>query len=233
MRRVAGPRLAVVCDRLFRLAQHVDPVSGPERGRRFELQIERELAALGVPVRAVPGGIEILGTLPASGMRHQIDAEAWCRDCDVIGEWKSYRSPVPKNDLLLFKAKTDDIYEELVGRRAYHRPVVRLFGMAGDASPEARAYAARHGIVLVERSRWPAPVLGDPLMGWRSSSPTDAELRALRFLARPMQRVYRRTDDGRLVAPKLFDPSVIAAVLDLHDDVSARFDLILRTEEVA
>src|SRR3954454_23363926 len=98
MHRVGGLRLAVLCDRLFRVAQEVDPMSGPSRGRRFELRVERELEARGFPVRAVAGGIEILGTLPASGMSHQIDAEAWCRECDVIGEWKSYQSPVPKND---------------------------------------------------------------------------------------------------------------------------------------
>src|SRR6185295_6202400 len=119
-------------------------------GARFEQRVERDLVALGFPVRSIPGGVEILGTLPASGMRHQIDAEAWCCDCDVIAEWKAYLLPVPKNDLLLFKAKTDEIYEQLVARKPRRRPFVRAFGVAGDARPEARAYAARHGIILIE-----------------------------------------------------------------------------------
>jgi hypothetical protein len=219
-----------MCDRLFRLAQLVDPTPGPARGRRFEVRVEQELMRLAIPARAVPGGVQILGTLPASGMRHQIDAEAWCRDCDVIGEWKAYQSLVPKNDLLLFKAKTDDLYEELVSRRPHPRPVVRVFGMAGDASREARAYAARHGIVLIERSRWPVPVLGDPLMDWEVESPASSEQRALAFLGRPMHRVYRRTNDGRLVSPRYLDPTVVDELLAVHERISARFDRLIRAE---
>jgi hypothetical protein len=47
---------------------------------------------------------------------------------------------------------------------------LRIFGVAGDASPNLRWYAARHGITLIERTRWPAPVLADPYLRW----PTDA-----------------------------------------------------------
>jgi hypothetical protein len=105
----------------------------------------------------MPGGIRVFGILPASGLRHQIDATIDCTDAHVIGEWKSYRGPVPKNEVLRFKAATDDLYEALIGCRV-RWPIIRLFGVRGDASRELRWYAARHGIALIERSRWPAPV---------------------------------------------------------------------------
>ena len=223
--RAGGPRLAVLCDRLHRLTRNIPAVTGPVRGRRFELAAERELLTAGFPVRAVAGGVEILGTLPASGLRHQIDAEAWCSDCDVIAEWKAYQSQVPKNDLLLFKAKTDDVYEALAGHAPRRRPIVRVFGIAGDATVEARRYAARHGIALVERSRWPAPVLFDPTLTWQSElSPAADELRSLRFLARPLQSVYRQTRSGRLVAPPVIPVDTINLLLRDHESVSRRLD---------
>src|SRR5207253_5834 len=124
-----------------------------------------------------------------------------CRDADVIGEWKAYSVAVPKNEVLLFKAKTDDIYEAMRGRRGA-RPVYRVFGMAGDASPSLRIYAARYGIALVERGCWPAPVLADPLLRWpQGTAPSDDDLRRLRYLYRPLQRVYRPTPDGGLSIP--------------------------------
>jgi hypothetical protein len=125
---------------------------------------------------------------------------------------------------------TYDIYEELVSRRPHPCPVVRVFGMAGDASREARAYAARHGIVLIERSRWPVPVSGDPLMDWEVESPSISEQRALAFLGRPMNRVYRRTNESRLVSPRYLDPTVVDELLAVHEGVPTRFDRLIRAE---
>ena len=86
--------------------------------------------------------------------------------------------------------------------RAPRRPVLRLFGVAGDASPELRWYAARHGIALVERSRWPAAVLADTVC---RGPPVTARARstasAWTWLSRPLQLVYPRLPDGRLVLP--------------------------------
>jgi hypothetical protein len=59
---------------------------------------------------------------------------------------------------LRFKGVTDDYYEAMTyGVR--RSSVLRVFGVAGETSVELRRYAARHGIALVERTRWPAPVL--------------------------------------------------------------------------
>jgi hypothetical protein len=233
--RPGGRRLPVLLGELHGLAQLVDEEPGPRRGLRFERRIADGLAACGFPVRVIPGGVEILGVLAASGLAHQIDAEIPCSDAQVIGEWKAYRAPVPKNEVMLFKAKTDDIYDTLCAV-APHRPVVRIFGMAGDASPALRVYAARHGIGLVERTRWPSAVLADPLMRWpRDSEPSHDDLRRLRYLCRPLQRVHRVVPGvGTVLAPPLSHVTA-EALLATHDRWSRRLDQIagLRREELA
>ena len=169
--------------------------------------------------------------LPASGLRHQIDAEIMCRDAEVIGEWKAYRGPVPKNELLRFKAVTDDLYDAMASRPP-RRPVLRLFGVAGDASPQLRWYAARHGIALVERSRWPAAVLADSLVRWPpGDGPGEIDRQRLAWLCRPLQQVYARLADGRLVLPRRLPDSAVEALLGIHDRWSERL-LELQDEAV-
>jgi hypothetical protein len=157
---IRGRRFTTLCQDLFALAHAPDDVRGPERGWRWEHRIADYLGKKGFPVEPMPGGVRVFGIVPASGLRHQTDAAIDCVDAHVIGEWKAYSRPVPKNEVLRFKAATDDLYDSLVELRP-RLPVIRLFGVCGDASDELRWYAARHGICLVERSRWPTPVLAD------------------------------------------------------------------------
>jgi hypothetical protein len=217
VRRGFDRRFPALCSELYLLAQEDDAVTGPERGWRWERRIADSLASRGFPVRSVPGGVEVHGTLPASGMRHQIDAEIACRDAEVIGEWKAYQGPVPKNELLRFKAITDDLYDAM-SDQGPRRPVLRLFGVAGDASPELRWYAARHGIALVERSRWPAAVLADTRLPWPAGhGPTEIDRQRLEWLSRPLQLVYPRLPDGRLVLPRRLPDAAVESLLALHD----------------
>ncbi len=164
-----GRRFADLCRDLYALAQGANcdaaGVRGPERGWSWEARVADALSRRGFPVEPLPGGVRVFGAVPASGLRHQTDAAVHCADAHVVGEWKSYSGAVPKNELLRFKAATDDLYDAL-SVRLPRRPVLRLFGVAGDASPQLRWYAARHGIALIERSRWPAPVLADPALPW-------------------------------------------------------------------
>jgi hypothetical protein len=195
---------------------------GPERGWRWERRIADTLTARGFPVRSVPGGLEVHGVLPSSGLRHQIDAEIKCRDAEVIGEWKAYRGHVPKNELLRFKAVTDDLYDAMAARPP-RRPLLRVFGVATDASPELRWYAVRHGIALVERSRWPAPVLADQLLAWPpGEGPSELDRQRLAWLSRPLQTVYPRLPDGRLVLPHRLPDAAVETLLTLHDRWSDR-----------
>lgn len=166
-----GQTFATLCQDLFALAQAPFEQHGQARGLAWEQRVADYLARRGFPIDAIPAGVRVFGSLPASGLRHQTDAAIDCMDAHVIGEWKAYARPVAKNELLRFKAATDDIYDSLAELRP-RLPVLRLFGVAGDASQELRWYAARHGICLVERTRWPAPVLADLSLCWGELGPT-------------------------------------------------------------
>lgn len=221
-----GRRFADLCFDLYVLAQDVDtvapPVRGPARGWSWENRIAETLAMRGYPVEPMPGGVRVFGVMPASGLRHQTDAALHCTDAHVVGEWKSYSGPVPKNEVLRFKAATDDLYESLA-RRLPRQPVLRLFGVGGDVTPDLRWYAARHGISLVERTRWPAPALADPLLGWpEGRGPSEADRRRLRWLSRPMQDVYPRLPDGSLRLPPPPQDSAVEALLTLQNRWSDR-----------
>jgi hypothetical protein len=216
-------RFEVMCAVLHAIGREPDPAAGPERGRRWEQRVERELLLNGFAIRSLPAGSRVLGTFSASGLRHQIDAEIRCERTFVIGEWKSFRGPVPKNEILRFKAVTDDYYEVMsagVGRV----PVLRVFGVSGDGSFELRRYAARHGIALIERSRWPAAVLADPLLHWPDEGPPAGDRRRLAWLTRSMQRVMRPQDDGSMLLEPPPRDAAVDALLRLQERWSARLD---------
>jgi hypothetical protein len=67
-------------------------------------------------------------------------------------------------------------------------------------------------------------------MDWEVESPSISEQRALAFLGWPMNRVYRRTNEGRLVSPRYLDPTVVDELLAVHEGVSTRFDRLIRAE---
>src|SRR4051812_24897808 len=100
-----------MCGLLHTIAQEIDPTRGPERGWRWERRVERELLSHGFAIRSLSAGARVLGTFSASGLRHQIDAEIRCERAFVLGEWKAYTGLVPKNEILRFKAVTDDYYD--------------------------------------------------------------------------------------------------------------------------
>lgn len=213
---------AALCRDLYLLAQRPDDGVGPARGPRWEEEIADELALQGYPVETLPGGIRVFGVVPQSGLRHQTDAAIECVDACVIGEWKSYRGPVPKNEVLRFKAVSDDLYDALLTQHL-RLPILRLFGVRGDASRELRWYAARHGITLVERSRWPAPVLADLATPWPpGTGPARIDRSRLAWLSRPLQRICRPLENGALELRRPPSLAAVEALLDLHDLWSER-----------
>jgi hypothetical protein len=219
---IRGRSYSALCARLFLLAQDVDDTPGPERGYRWEARISEMLGMHGFPVETVPGGVRVFGTVPASGLRHQTDAAITCSDAHVLGEWKSYRGTVPKNEVLRFKAATDDLYESIASQRP-RRPVLRLFGVGGDASVEVRRYAARHGITLLERTRWPVPALTDTTIPWPPlEGPSAIDCRQLCWLSRPLQEVYPLQPDGSHSLPKALSEPAVQALLDLQERWSDR-----------
>ena len=59
--------------------------------------------------------------------------------------------------------------------------------------------------------------LGRPAHGLGGREPLISEQRALAFLGRPMHRVYRRTNEGRLVSPRYLDPTVVDELRAVHE----------------
>jgi hypothetical protein len=157
-----------------------------------------------------------------SGLSHQVDGAVQCPDAIVICEWKAFSGGIPKNELLRFKAATDDFYTEL-GRSSPHTPIMRVFGGLGDASDSLRKYAALHGIAVIEPSRWPAPVLAaDRKILTRDYKMPVADRQSLAWLSRPLQQIMIQLPNGALFLPRPPARARLDALLLLHDVWSTR-----------
>jgi hypothetical protein len=190
-------------------------------GRALERRIERHLAVIGVqPVQSF-SGVRSLGCHSLSGLYHQIDATGRTRDAVVIGEWKAYRKSIPKNDLLRFKAATDDYWlqQQLYGAT----PVIRVFGGTGYVSHSLRRYAGQWGICLITPDRWPAPVLASETSGWPDTRPDRNARRYLAWLSRPMNAVLKPDPGGGWLIPKPPTSATLDHVLGLHDRWSGEY----------
>jgi hypothetical protein len=151
-----------------------------------------------VPTECAPGGLTLLGHASVSGLGHQIDSVFGSSDAIVVAEWKAHQGPVPKNELLRFKAASDDYLMALAGSMP-RRPVIRVFGGPGFASDRIRRYAALHGIVIIDARRWPAPTLASTHVEWPAVYDvrlSDTERRILSWGSRPWQAVMRPAGGG-------------------------------------
>ena len=214
-----------LCLELFVLAQNeTGEVNGSARGRMWEKAVAAMLTDRGIPIEAVPGGHRVLGFLSQSQLMHQVDATLSCTDSIILAEWKAYSGTFPKNELLRFKAATDDYYMSF-GAIGRSRPVVRLFGGIGTASKELRRYAAIHGIALLETDRWPLPVLASNKVIWPGepmTCPSVHEKRALLWGVRSMQQVMRPQSSGSFLIPRPKSTARIDSLLYLHEYWSDR-----------
>lgn len=206
-------------------------------GSAFERRVREHLDAVGMPDAR---GFRVFGRKSLSGLYHQLDEQTSCTNAVVVGEWKAYRGRIPKNDLLRFKAVTDDYW--LAGPRHHPAPVVRIFGGTGTVSESMRIYAAHWGIVLVTPDRWPVPTLADPDLLWPPvdvDGPSPVDQRSLASLVRPLDHVLRPQADGSWRVPAMANAPDIAARLGVWEHWSAeawrwwddaargRFDLLL------
>lgn len=184
--------------------------------------MQEHMALSSVPVDALPGAAKVFGMVSLSGLRHQVDLTLGTIDALIIVECKCYRGPLPKNELLKFKAVTDDYYMSIAVDMP-RRPVVRIFGGPGDAQDDVRRYAALHGIVLIERQRWPVPVV----LSWDGVSsncplPPIDHAASLAWMCRPTQRTLQRQSDGSYRMPAFPRPSALNDLLAIHDRWSDR-----------
>jgi hypothetical protein len=151
-----------------------------------------------VATECAPGGLTLLGHTSLSGLRHQIDSVFASDEAIVVAEWKAHHGAIPKNELLRFKAASDDYLMALAGSMP-RRPVIRVFGGPGFASERIRRYAALHGIVIIDARRWPAPVLASTDVEWPAMGGLglgDTARRILGWGSRPWQSVMRPVRGG-------------------------------------
>jgi hypothetical protein len=185
-------------------------------GQDWEECVHEQMALQSVPVEVLSGGYSVFGFTSLSGLQHQVDLTLGASDAIVILECKNYRNALPKNELLKFKAVTDDYYMSL-GPSLPRKPVFRVFGGPGDAARDLRRYAALHGIVLIDRGNWPVPFLvahdgrsvGTPLPATATS--------VLSNLFRPMQRALPRLANGGYQVGSLTASIVVDDLVAAHD----------------
>jgi hypothetical protein len=187
--------------------------AGIADGRTWEQCVYDHMSLRSVPVETLPGGYTVFGFASLSELQHQVDLTMGACDAVVILECKAYRGALPKNELLRFKAVTDDYYMAL-GASVPRLPVIRIFGGPGVADRELRRYAALHGIVVIDEERWPVPFLvADAAIAAR------AETSSLARLCRPLQAVLPRDRDGGY--RMAINSRGLDGLLDAHDRVSA------------
>ncbi len=192
------------------------PYMGSIEGAQWESRVQDYLTLRSTPIEALPGGCQVFGFASLSGLQHQIDLTLGAVDALLIVECKSYRGALPKNELLKFKAVTDDYYMS-TGAHQPNVPIIRLFGGPGDATHELRRYAAYHGIVLIDRQRWPVPFLISQ-QGCFGALPIPFDVAvALARACRPLQRALRREADGSYRVEPPPASAAVDAILALHD----------------
>lgn len=186
--------LAGLCLDLFLLG-HAHLAAGQAgEGAAFERRVRRHLNGAGLPDAR---GFRIFGRRSLSGLYHQLDEQTACKNALVVGEWKAYRGRIPKNDLLRFKAATDDYWFNCA--QACTLPVLRVFGGTGAVMEAMRVYAAQWGIILVTPDRWPIPSLVDPDLLWSPDGvpgPAPVDQKCMTSLMTPLNGVFVPHPDG-------------------------------------
>lgn len=207
---------------LFGLANEHLASGGAGDGRGFERRVDRYLAARAIRSVEVFSGVRSLGSQSLSGLYHQIDASCSIRHAVVVGEWKAYRGAIPKNDLLRFKAVTDDYW---LRQHPYAAsPVIRIFGGTGYVSPALRRYAAQWGICLITPDFWPAPLLAAESTVWSGAEPDRLARRYLGWMTRPLGTVLVPQTDGSWSVPRPLPDATLDHFIHLHDSWSAAMD---------
>jgi hypothetical protein len=215
---------AAFCRDLFVLASACRLPHGPERGRAWETSVFDYITRRLTATESIPGGYRFCGYASVSGLAHQLDSTCGLGEAIVLAEWKAHRGRIPKNDLLRFKAASDD-YLVGLGRAVPRRPVFRLFGGPGESSDELRAYAAQHGITIISRRHWPIPMLVSDRFIWPTTptqGPRADERRLLGWAARPWQRVMTAQPGGAFLVNPPASAAMIHALLRLQAHWSDR-----------
>ena len=155
-------------------------------GRDFEAAISAIAHLLGFAGHQGPGSLSLFGNRSASGCHHELDLGIANPGFIAMAEVKSISGGISKNDVMIFTQKTFDYYVwRLRERRNCY--TWRFFISSTPVPGSVHTYCIQQGVILVEPSVLPLPVL-------------------LRFVKQPQaEDVF---DDSRLAeAVRLFEPA--------------------------
>lgn len=152
--------LAELTFQAWLLARAADASESSVDGRVWERTVGDFLRRPGFIHRQGPGESTLFGRLPASGVRHELDACAvdWAGNM-VLLECKSQRRGVTKAQAALFHEKTLDFYcarPRNGGSERWWRLIVSSAPVTDDA---VRAFCIHLGVILCDPERPPLPMI--------------------------------------------------------------------------
>lgn len=155
--------------------------SGPQRGRDFEQLFYRVCGRRGVALTEQAGARTITGQRSASGLMHEIDAASRGISASTCWELKHVSSPLEKNELLVFNAKTLDY---LLGGGALFRrtPLLRFLLSGNNIRDECRVYAAQWSISVIEPGFLPAVLIHEAVARGLAPSLSRGDRDAVEYL---------------------------------------------------
>lgn len=184
-------RLLMLIVKAYVLVLARTQATGPEAGRVLERAFYNVSAGAGMQTWERAGSRSLFSFKAASGYAHEIDCSTVQRMGMAAWELKNLQGYLPKNELLVFHGKVLDYYQSF---DAYYRaiPLYRLLMTTGGVDQECRQYGVANGIMLVDPSMMPIPLLHGALS--RGMSPFSGErameaARMLRWACRPLQDV--------------------------------------------
>ena len=155
-------------------------------GRLFENALTEISHLLGFAYVQGPGSLNLFGTPAASGLRHELDVAMADPGIIIMVEAKDLGNGIGKNDVMLFLQKTFDYY---LGKLSEGRrdPTWRILVSATLVDPELSVFCIQQGLILVDPTCLPLPVL-------------------LRYVSHP--KAEELFDDAQLSeAVRLFEPA--------------------------
>ena len=149
-----GSMIHWVAESGFALSRFAKPLPG---GQVWQDWAYQTLISFGARETQGPGTLHLFGFPSSSGVRHEIDA-AGIGDSALVIEAKDHRRGITKEHIDSFHGRTLDYFER-AAQQGFPWDLYRLVWSAKPINEQLWRYAARLGIMLVERDRVPIPVL--------------------------------------------------------------------------
>lgn len=201
--------------------------TGPERGRNFEKLFYKLCERRRVLLSEKAGARTLGGRRAASGFLHEVDGASRGMTASTMWELKHLSTPLEKNELLIFNGKALDFLQggDVLTAKM---PLFRFLLSGGNIRDDCRRFALLWGIAVIEPGRLPFPIIYEAVARGLTTSLSDADRNAVRFLSpwafRDLQcvvsdlaqRVGDQTTGGKVV-PEL--GRRVSELLDLQEQL--------------